>query len=1102
MLQGIPTTSYDVSPASAFCHFSSSPEEPIRKSTRVKRPAKKYSDVQTACVVIRETPMKSFSKNKEKMTVEKHKGIDFLFETHPSGSGIITKTAPNATKIKPSIINEGTGVKLRVPNVTEEESTESEMNLGEKIKMTVITNMTLEVKEVIKKETVVMIRLNLTVKKGSDSKHETDKNESGSESYQEENEKCNISQFRDGIPESEQPPRKRLCLSTLGSRYEGADKELTDVGSLRVIVYEYDGLHMMSAAPPSPDYIPGPEEPQTPPAPQDEDEHELMFIQPHDPDFVPKPIYPEYIPLEEEHILPTEEQPLPPIVSPTAESPGYVAASDPEEDSEEYEKDEIEDGPVGHPMDEGDDGDDDDGNSSGYDADDKDEDEEEEHLTLVDSTSISFPLEVEVERLLAMPTLPPSPLTLLSPPSAGERLARCLAPATLPSPPLPPSLYPPPVDCSRYEVGESSTRGRGEDYGFADAVEAEMRHRGIREVGYGIRDTLIDPAEAVPEMEPTTLEKVNTRVTELVELHEHDTKDLYALLEDAQDGLSQTVHDELQTLRKKVYTEEYQLQTHQTQLQLHETHSQIQQTEIAGLQETDRVRQSQIVKTLRVMRDMRREMGDMQAELLALRRQIMAPVTRQGHNPPPPNTDTSPHHMTPESVRCRFNLMDREDGILFQQQWLCYRESGLCNDLGSTQEEDERQVLSFVPNENEKIDKYISGLPDSIYGNVKSSKPRTLDETIELTNDLMDQKLRTYAEGADNKRKTDDTSINNLGHQQQPFKKQNVTKVYNIGTGERKPYEGSFPKSSGNANVANALRDGKETPKGNGCFESRASGHFKRDCPKLKNKNGGNMNSRGWVMCIDYRELNKLTVKNRYPLSQIDDLFDQLQGSSIYSKIDLRSSYHQLRVREQDVPKTAFRTRYGHYEFQVMPFRLTNALAVFMDLMNRVCKPYMDKFVIFFIDDILIYSNDEKEHEEHLKAILELLKEDRGIHKGIKFDWGEKEENAFQLIKQKLCSALILALPEGSEYFVVYCDASHKGLGVVLMQREKVITYASRQLKIHEKNYTTHDLGLGSVVFALKIWRHYLYGNKCTVFTDHESLQHILDQRELNMRQR
>ncbi|GJX44950.1 putative reverse transcriptase domain-containing protein [Tanacetum coccineum] len=129
-------------------------------------------------------------------------------------------------------------------------------------------------------------------------------------------------------------------------------------------------------------------------------------------------------------------------------------------------------------------------------------------------------------------------------------------------------------------------------------------------------------------------------------------------------------------------------------------------------------------------------------------------------------------------------------------------------------------------------------------------------------------------------------------------------------------------------------------------------------------------------MCIDYRELNKLTVKNRYPLLRIDDLFDQLQGSSIYSKIDLTSGYHQLRVREEDISKTAFKTRYGHYKFQVMPFGLTNAPAVFMDLMNRVCKPYLDKFVIVFIDDILIYSKNKQEHEEHLKIILELLKKE------------------------------------------------------------------------------------------------------------------------------
>nr|GEX58217.1 putative reverse transcriptase domain-containing protein [Tanacetum cinerariifolium] len=210
-------------------------------------------------------------------------------------------------------------------------------------------------------------------------------------------------------------------------------------------------------------------------------------------------------------------------------------------------------------------------------------------------------------------------------------------------------------------------------------------------------------------------------------------------------------------------------------------------------------------------------------------------------------------------------------------------------------------------------------------------------------------------------------------------------------------------------------------------------------------------------MCIDYWELNKLTMKNRYPLPRIYDLFDQLQGSSVYSKIDLRSGYHQLRVREEDIPKTAFRTRYGHYEFQVMSFGLTNAPAMFMDLMNRMCKPYLDKFVIIFIDDILIYTKSKQEDEEHLKSMTKLTQ------KKVKFDWGDKQELAFQIIKQKLCSAPILALPEGSEDFIVYCDASIKGLGAVLMHREKVIAYGSRQLKVHEKNYTTHDLELGAV---------------------------------------
>ncbi|GJX88193.1 putative reverse transcriptase domain-containing protein [Tanacetum coccineum] len=262
----------------------------------------------------------------------------------------------------------------------------------------------------------------------------------------------------------------------------------------------------------------------------------------------------------------------------------------------------------------------------------------------------------------------------------------------------------------------------------------------------------------------------------------------------------------------------------------------------------------------------------------------------------------------------------------------------------------------------------------------------------------------------------------------------------------------------------------------------------------------------------NYRELNKLKVKNRYPLSRIDDLFDQQQGSSVYSKIDLRSVYHQLRIKEEDIPITAFRTRYGHFEFQVMPFGLTNAPAVLMDLMNRVCKTYLDKFIIVFIDDILVYSKDEEKHGEHLKIILDGVHVDlakikaikswaapmtptevrqflrlagyyRRFIKGLsliskpltkltqknkKYEWGKEKEEAFQTLKQKLCSAPILALPEGTEDFMVYCDASLKGYGAVLMQREKVIAYASRQLKVHEENYTTHDLELGAKELNLR----------------------------------
>ncbi|KAA3465845.1 DNA/RNA polymerases superfamily protein [Gossypium australe] len=298
-------------------------------------------------------------------------------------------------------------------------------------------------------------------------------------------------------------------------------------------------------------------------------------------------------------------------------------------------------------------------------------------------------------------------------------------------------------------------------------------------------------------------------------------------------------------------------------------------------------------------------------------------------------------------------------------------------------------------------------------------------------------------------------------------------------------------------------------------------------------------------MCIDYYQLNKLTVKSKYPLPRIDDL----------------SGYHQLRVKEAAIYKTAFRTRYGHYEFLVMPFGLTNAPVTFMDMMNQVFQPYLDRFVVVFIDDILVYSRTEEEHDSHLWVMLQILREKQlyakfsmyefwlkevtflghvvsteGIRvdprkvevvldwkppkqfveglsliaapltkllrKGVQFVWTDKQQESFERLKKILTEAPVLIQPEARREFVVYCDASQIGLGCVLMQEGMVVAYASRQLRPHEVNYATHDLELAAVVFALKIWRHYLYGEKSIIYTDHKTLKYLLTQKELNLRQR
>ena len=330
-------------------------------------------------------------------------------------------------------------------------------------------------------------------------------------------------------------------------------------------------------------------------------------------------------------------------------------------------------------------------------------------------------------------------------------------------------------------------------------------------------------------------------------------------------------------------------------------------------------------------------------------------------------------------------------------------------------------------------------------------------------------------------------------------------------------------------------------------------------------------------MCVDYRQQNKMTVKNKYPLPRIDDLFDQLKGESVFSKIDLRSGYHQLRIKDEDVHKMVFRTRYGYYKFHVMSFGLTNAPVAFMDLMNHVFRPYVDQFVMVLIDYILVYSKDREDHDTHLWVVLETLRKEqlysklskcefwlrevsflrhiileegirvdpkkieviieckpkrnvtkvrsflglasyyrrfvkgflmtvppmtRLLQKNVRFEWSEKCQVSFEKLKAFLTEAPVFTQPTHGKEYVIFSDASLNGFGCVLMQEDKVVAYASRQLKPHEKNYHMHDLELAAIVFALKIWRHYLYGEKCFIYTDHKSLKYLPSQRELNLRQR
>nr|GEY35150.1 putative reverse transcriptase domain-containing protein [Tanacetum cinerariifolium] len=848
-----------------------------------------------------------------------------------------------------------------------------------------------------------------------------------------------------------------------GRVFWGADEELSD-----------------GVSSPSPDYIPGPEEPQTPPAPQEED--------PHDPDFVPEPIYPEYVPLEDEHILPAKEQPLPPIVLPTAESPGYVEESDPEEDPKEYEEDETEDGPVGYPMDGGDDGDDDDIDSSGYDI------------------SISLPPEAEVERLLAMPTPPPSPLTSPSPPSAGERLARCTAPATLPLPPLPPSSYPPPpIDrkdgipeseqpprkrlClstlgSRYGVGESSTRGRGVDYGFADIVEAEMRHRGIREVGYGIRDTWIDPVEAVPEMAPTTLENVNTRVTELAELHEHDTHDLYALLDDAHDGrtrISQRVAMDSQRV---------------------------------NLLMGDRMTLQETIWIVEEEAYAAREAWAHSAELLALRGQPRragqpggdarvpnhqdaprdADITRQGQNPPPPNTSTPPHHMTPESVQAMIDqalLRNSTNGDGSQSSHednprhvqttrpCFYADFMKCHPLNFKGNEGVVSLTRWI----KKMESVFNISGCALENQVKFATCILLDAALTwwnsqimtlgpqayaMTWEVLKKKMtdKYYPQGELKKLEIELWNLKVKGNDIPTYTNrfQELTLICTkFVANENEKIDKSFISTA-----FNSLVNIDPTPLGSSYDVEFADGKIVEiviSCTKAQEYMAkgcqifmAQISTKKEEDKSEGKQLKDVPIVRDFPKVFPEDLLGLPPARPVEFQIDLIPGAAPVAQAPYRLAPSEMKELSEQLGIHIDPAKIES--------IKEWASPKTPTEIRQFLGLAGYYRRFIEGFSKIAKSMTKLTQ------KGIKFDWGEKEEDAFQLIKKKLCSAPILALPKGSKDFVVYCDASHKGLE------------------------------LGSVVFALKIWRHYINGTKCTEFTDHKSLQHILDQKELNMRQR
>ncbi|GJR66122.1 putative reverse transcriptase domain-containing protein [Tanacetum coccineum] len=991
----------------------------------------------------------------------------------------------------------------------------------------------------------------------------------------------------------------------------------------------------------SPHYVPSPEEPkQAPPS----------------PDYVPGPEYPEYLAPANDEII-AEDQPYADYASPVALSPGYVTDSDPEEDPEE----DSEDGPVDYPADGGDKDDDDD--SSNDDGEEEDASEEEEdHLAPADSviapavdpvpssketkpfetdestatppppplgarisirpqTHMPFPSEEEVERLLALPTPPSSPLISLSPPFVEEHLARCLVAPALPSSPLPivPYLYGS-LNHVRAPRGFRAAMGRlrasspsttsivtittstiitiftitctyiitttttttiitiHTTTSRPESLTAAARPTGGRRADYGFIDTLdAETRQAIEEVAPTTLEGVNARVTELAEVQEQDTHDIYVFFlsfnrECLRQDKTRLSHDSRRIDEDREFHQrdcvvdgaggfsfskglgivsflQEQLSAALGQIEALQARDPTHADDPKGTDSSTAVEQLIEARVIVVL-----------ANHETLRN------STNGHGDGSHNSDTrirgtirTLHEYTlllrnqVKFATCTFlgnaltwwnsHMKAVTQDVTYAMDWKTLKK------MMTVKYCPRGEIKKMFPEESNEVERYVGGLPYMIRGNVMSYQPKTMEKAIEFANDQMDQKSHSFLKDRVPTTKQETEHWEGLHCWDWCNKCKKISHL------------ARDCRSSGPNGINNNRGNFETTQNVGTCYECGVQVHFKRDYPKLKNKNRGNQGRNGntlakvfdssligmdWLakyhaaidcaekivripwgnetlivygngetrletedksgekrledvpIVRDFPEVFPKDLPGLPPTRKVEFQIDLIPGAAPVARAPYRLALSKM--KELSEQQTAFGTHYGHYEFQVMPFGLTNTPGVFMDLMNRIPKVqflghvidsqgiHVDPTKVKSIKDwaspktptkirqFLGLANYYRRFIERFLKIAKLMT--KLTQKKVAFEWGDKQDTAFQTLKNKLCSAPILALPQGAENFVVYCDVSHKGLGMVLMQNVKVIAYASRHLKIHEKNYTTNDLEL-----------------------DHKSLQHILEQKELNMRQ-